>query len=50
MRKAISTFLVLAGLIALTPLLAACHTTAGAGQDITATGDVITDSAQKHTP
>jgi predicted small secreted protein len=32
------------------PLLGACHTTAGAGQDISATGQVLTNSAQKNTP
>jgi predicted small secreted protein len=31
-------------------LLSACHTTAGAGQDISKTGDAITKSAQEHTP
>ena len=41
------TFLALAGAA---PLLAACHTTAGAGQDISATGHALTGSAQKNTP
>jgi predicted small secreted protein len=31
-------------------LLAACHTTAGAGKDISAAGNAITNSAQQHTP
>ena len=32
------------------PLLSACHTTAGAGEDISATGHAITNSAERHTP
>jgi predicted small secreted protein len=35
---------------AVAPLLSACHTTAGAGEDISATGHAITNSADKHTP
>jgi len=33
---------------ALLMLLAACHTTAGAGKDISAAGHAITNSADKH--
>jgi predicted small secreted protein len=50
MRKTLSialTFLMLLGAV---PLLGACHTTAGAGEDISATGNAITNSAEKHTP
>ncbi len=43
-------FLWLAAAAVSLPLLAGCHTPAGAGQDISATGNAITDSAQKHTP
>jgi predicted small secreted protein len=50
MRKHISIALGLFVLLAAAPLLGACHTTAGAGQDISATGHVITNSAQKNTP
>jgi predicted small secreted protein len=32
------------------PLLSACHTTAGAGEDVSATGHAITHSAEKNTP
>ncbi len=32
------------------PLLGACHTTAGAGEDISKTGQAIERSADKHTP
>ena len=38
--------LVVAGSLA----LAACHTTAGAGKDISAAGKAITNSAQQNTP
>jgi len=31
-------------------LLSACHTTAGAGEDISAAGHALTHSAQEHTP
>lgn len=41
------TLLVLVGAL---PLLGACHTTAGAGEDISATGHAITHSADKNTP
>ena len=37
--------LTVAGLMA----LAACHTTAGAGKDISAAGNALTNSAQNHT-
>jgi predicted small secreted protein len=36
--------------VAVTPLLSACHTTAGAGQDISATGKVIEKSAKQNAP
>jgi len=39
----------LAALVSLTAmLLAACHTTAGAGRDISAAGHAITHSATEH--
>jgi predicted small secreted protein len=37
-------------LIAAAPLLGACHTTAGVGQDISATGTAIDKTAVKATP
>ena len=43
----IVTFIALFGAM---PLLAACHTTAGAGEDISKTGQVIEKSAEKHAP
>lgn len=41
------TMLILLGAI---PLLSACHTTAGAGEDISSTGHAITNSADRHRP
>ena len=43
----IVTFIALAGSM---PLLAACNTTAGAGKDISKTGQAIEKSADKHAP
>jgi predicted small secreted protein len=50
MRKNLSICLTLLALLAAAPLLAACHTTAGVGQDLSATGHVISNDAQKATP
>jgi predicted small secreted protein len=50
MYKKLIFGLALLGLVAVTPLLSACHTTAGAGQDISATGKAIEKAADKHTP
>jgi predicted small secreted protein len=50
MRKTLSITLTLVMLIGAAPLLGACHTTAGAGEDISATGNALTNSAEKHTP
>jgi predicted small secreted protein len=50
MRKTISLTLTLIMLAAAVPLLGACHTTAGAGEDISATGHAITHDANKATP
>jgi predicted small secreted protein len=32
------------------PVMGACHTTAGAGEDISKAGQAIEDSANKHAP
>jgi predicted small secreted protein len=37
-------------LLAAVPLLSACHTTAGAGEDISATGQALNKAATKATP
>jgi predicted small secreted protein len=50
MIKLIPAVLALLGLLASAPLLTACHTTAGMGQDISNTGKAIENSAQQHTP
>ena len=50
MRKTLSLLLTLLLLISAVPLLGACHTTAGAGEDISATGHAITNDAERHTP
>jgi predicted small secreted protein len=46
MRKRVSLFLTLIALGCVTGMLSACNTTAGAGKDISATGNAITDTAQ----
>ncbi len=50
MFRTLSIILVLLALIAIAPLLAACHTTAGAGEDISATGKAVTHGADQLTP
>jgi len=42
--------LTLLALVGVVPLLGACHTTAGAGTDISKTGQAIERSAVKATP
>ena len=46
--KLVFTFALLA-LLGVSPLLTACYTTAGAGQDLQAAGKGITNSAEKST-
>ena len=50
MRKQFSIALTLLALLAASPILAACQTTAGAGEDISAGGRALTHSAEKHAP
>lgn len=50
MRRIFSIALTLLTLAAAVPLLTACHTTAGAGEDISATGHALTGAAKKDTP
>jgi predicted small secreted protein len=50
MHSRITLALTLLALLAAAPLLAACHTTAGAGEDLSKTGQTITNSADQHTP
>ncbi|MCW0182731.1 entericidin A/B family lipoprotein [Zavarzinia sp.] len=49
-KKTLPTALVLITLLGAAPLIAACHTVAGAGEDISRTGDAIGNSAKKNTP
>jgi predicted small secreted protein len=50
MQATQSVSLAIAALLATGLAVGACHTTAGAGQDIAATGHVITHDAVKATP
>ncbi len=50
MRKYLSIAFALLLLVAAAPLLGACHTTAGAGEDLSAAGHAMTNSADRHTP
>jgi predicted small secreted protein len=47
MRTKLSIALALLALIGVAPLLGACNTTAGAGEDISAGGHAITHAADK---
>jgi predicted small secreted protein len=48
-RTTMLAFTLLA-LLGAAPLLGACHTMAGAGEDISKTGQAIEKSADKHAP
>jgi entericidin B len=50
MRRNLSVVLILLALVGLAPLLGACHTTAGLGEDLSAGGHAVTNSAEKHAP
>jgi entericidin B len=50
MCKGLSIALALLMILLAMPLLTACQTTAGAGQDIAAGGHALTKSAEKHAP
>ncbi|MDR3534726.1 MAG: entericidin A/B family lipoprotein [Rhodopila sp.] len=49
MRQNARLLLALATLVAAVPLLTACYTTRGAGEDLQAAGKGITNSADKNT-
>jgi len=49
MRTKLTVALTLLALVAAAPLLSACYTTAGAGQDLQAAGHGISHSAQENT-
>ncbi len=50
MKKSFSIGMTLVMLLGMAPLLGACHTTAGAGEDISKTGTAIDNAATKATP
>ena len=50
MRTKLSLALALLALLAAAPLLGACHTTAGFGQDVSDAGHAVTNDAAKATP
>ncbi len=50
MFKTFTLGLTVLWLVAAVPLLSACHTTAGAGEDISRTGKAIEKSAERNTP
>ena len=50
MAKSFRLALTLASLLGAAPLLAACHTTAGVGQDLSQGGHALTNSANANAP
>ncbi|HQT67027.1 MAG: hypothetical protein B7Z78_13760 [Rhodospirillales bacterium 20-60-12] len=50
MAKSVKTALALTALLGAAPLLAACHTTAGVGQDLSQGGHALTNAADANTP
>jgi predicted small secreted protein len=50
MRRRLIVGLAMLTLAAAAPLLSACHTTAGVGEDISATGKAIDKAATHNTP
>jgi entericidin B len=50
MCNKLSTVLAFLLLFCAVPLLGACNTTAGAGQDLSATGHAVTNAAEKAKP
>ncbi len=49
MRTKARVWFALALLVAAAPLLSACYTTQGAGEDLTAAGKGLSGTAEKHT-
>ena len=50
MHKYIPQMLAFLVLLGLAPLLGACNTTAGVGEDLSAGGHAITNTAERHAP
>jgi predicted small secreted protein len=49
MRRYARILLALAALVAAAPMLTACYTTRGAGEDLSAAGKKLSGSAEDHT-
>jgi predicted small secreted protein len=49
MRKNTRLLLTLAAFVAIAPMLTACYTTRGAGEDLSAAGKSLSNSADKNT-
>ena len=50
MLRKLTVALTLLAVLGLAPLLSACNTVAGAGQDVSATGHAVTNGAEKLKP
>lgn len=50
MTKSLRLAFILATLLGITPVLSACHTTAGFGQDVSQGGHALTNSANANAP
>jgi predicted small secreted protein len=50
MAKSLRLSLILATLLGVAPMLSACHTTAGFGQDVSQGGRALTGSANANAP
>jgi predicted small secreted protein len=50
MRRKLAIIMALLALAGTAPLLTACYTTKGAGQDLQAAGHGLENSAERHTP
>ena len=48
--RQIGTILAILGLVGLAPALSACNTMRGAGQDMSAAGHAVSDTAQQNKP
>jgi predicted small secreted protein len=50
MAKSLRLSLILAALLGVAPMLSACHTTAGFGQDVSQGGHALSNSANSNAP
>jgi predicted small secreted protein len=49
-KKTLKLALIVLALAGTAPLLGACHTVAGAGEDVSKTGQAVTNTADQATP